>query len=136
MPMLKSHTHSQFAKANASPKIAKEYVQPTLTFQLNNQHLKTKQNVKSTTYNNVYKTQLLEAFREVFVYLESTPNFLFGYIQKRKLNIKIKNSARAISEKLAFIYTLRFIHKTVVKHFEKNYRHIIIKLSTVQLRTE
>ena len=51
-----SHTHSQFATANATPKIAKEYVLPTLTFELNNKHRKTKQNVKSTTYNNVYKT--------------------------------------------------------------------------------
>lgn len=37
-------------------KIAKEYVSPTLTFELNNKHRKTKQKVKSTTYNNVYKT--------------------------------------------------------------------------------
>ncbi|QTD38783.1 hypothetical protein JL193_05820 [Polaribacter batillariae] len=48
-----SHTHSQFATANATPKIAKEYVLPTLTFELNNKHRKTKQNVKSTTYNKV-----------------------------------------------------------------------------------
>jgi len=33
-----SHTHSQFAKANATPKIAKEYVLPTLTFELNKKH--------------------------------------------------------------------------------------------------
>ena len=51
-----SHTHSQFATANATPKIAKEYVLPTLTFELNNKHRKTKQNVKSTMHNNVYKT--------------------------------------------------------------------------------
>ena len=37
-----SHTHSQFATANATPKIAKEYVLPTLTFELNNKHRKTK----------------------------------------------------------------------------------------------
>jgi hypothetical protein len=42
-----SHTHSQFASANATPKIAKEYVLPTLTFELNNKHRKTKQNVKA-----------------------------------------------------------------------------------------
>jgi flagellar basal body-associated protein FliL len=51
-----SHTHSQFATAKATPKIAKEYVLPTLTFELNNKHQKTKLNKKSTTYNNVYKT--------------------------------------------------------------------------------
>ena len=31
-----SHTHSQFASANATPKIAKEYVLPTHTFELTN----------------------------------------------------------------------------------------------------
>nr|AOE12688.1 hypothetical protein [uncultured bacterium] len=41
-----SHTHLQFATANATPKIAKEYVLPTLTFELNNKHRKTKLNVK------------------------------------------------------------------------------------------
>ena len=41
-----SHTHSQFATANATPKIAKEYVLPTLKFELNNKQRKTKQNVK------------------------------------------------------------------------------------------
>jgi hypothetical protein len=30
----KSHTHLQFATANATPKIAKEYVSPTLTSEL------------------------------------------------------------------------------------------------------
>lgn len=54
------------------------------------------------------------------MYLQSTPNFIFGYIYKRKLNIKIKNSARAKSEKLASIYTLRFIHKTVVHNYENS----------------
>ena len=53
------------------------------------------------------------------MYLQSTQNFLFGYIYKRKLNIKIKNSALAKSEKLAFIYTLRFIHKTVTYNLKK-----------------
>jgi hypothetical protein len=53
------------------------------------------------------------------VYLESTPTFLFSYIYKRKLNIKIKNSARDKSEKLVFIYTLRFIHKTVVQNITR-----------------
>lgn len=48
-----SHTHLQLATATATPKIAKKYVLPTLTFELNNKHRKTKQNVKSTTYNNV-----------------------------------------------------------------------------------
>jgi hypothetical protein len=33
-----------------------------------------------------------------------------------KIKTKYKNSARAKSEKLAFIYTLRFIHKTVSVH--------------------
>ena len=51
-----SHTHSQFASTNATPKIAKEYVLPTLTFELNYIHPKTKLNVKSTMHNNVYKT--------------------------------------------------------------------------------
>jgi len=32
--------------------------------------------------------------------------FYLGYIYKRKLNVKIKNSACAKSEKLAFIYAL------------------------------
>ncbi|WP_162843322.1 hypothetical protein [Ichthyenterobacterium magnum] len=51
-----SHTHSQFAKANATPKIAKEYVLPTLNLELNNKHRKDKLNGKSTMHNNVYKT--------------------------------------------------------------------------------
>ena len=51
-----SHTHLQFSPANATPKIAKEYVLPTLNFELNNKHRKTKLNVKSTMHNNVYKT--------------------------------------------------------------------------------
>jgi hypothetical protein len=38
------------------PKTAKEYVSPTLNSELNNKHRKTKQNVKSTMHNNVYKT--------------------------------------------------------------------------------
>jgi len=38
----KSHTHSQFATANATPKIAKEYVLPTLKFELNNKHCKSR----------------------------------------------------------------------------------------------
>jgi len=46
-----SHTHSQFATAKATPKIAKEYVLPTLNLELNNKHRKTKQNVKSTMHN-------------------------------------------------------------------------------------
>ncbi len=36
------HTHSQFVTANAAAKIAKEYVLPTFTFELNNKHRKTK----------------------------------------------------------------------------------------------
>ncbi|HEA28854.1 MAG TPA: hypothetical protein ENH91_02485 [Leeuwenhoekiella sp.] len=51
-----SHTHSQFAPANAAPKIAKEYALPTLISELKNKHQKTKLNVKSTMHNNVYKT--------------------------------------------------------------------------------
>ncbi len=43
-------------KANATPKIVKEYVWPTLTFELNNIHPKTKLNVKSTMHNKVCKT--------------------------------------------------------------------------------
>ena len=43
----KSHTHLQFATANATPKIAKEYVWPTHTFELNNKHRKTKQDAKT-----------------------------------------------------------------------------------------
>ncbi|WP_397363848.1 hypothetical protein [Olleya sp. R77988] len=34
MPTLKSHTHLQFAPANATPKITKEYVLPTHTLEL------------------------------------------------------------------------------------------------------
>jgi hypothetical protein len=52
----KSHTHLQFAPADTRVKIAKEYVLPTHTFELNKKHRKTKLNEKSTTYNNVYKT--------------------------------------------------------------------------------
>jgi len=33
-----------------------------------------------------------------------------------KLKTKYKNSALCLSEKLVSFYTLRFIHKTVVKH--------------------
>ncbi len=44
--------------------------------------------------------------------------FIWLYL-KRKLNIKIKNSARAKSEKLVSFYTLRFIHKTVTQHLTK-----------------
>ena len=50
-----SHTHSQFASANATPKIAKEYVLPTL----NPNKKETSENQaerKSTMHNNVYKT--------------------------------------------------------------------------------
>lgn len=45
-----SHTHLQFALANATSKIVKEYVLSKLTFELNNKHRKTKRNLKSTTY--------------------------------------------------------------------------------------
>ena len=48
-----SHTHSQFASAKVRPKIAKEYVLPTPTFELNNKQRKTKLNGKSTMHNNV-----------------------------------------------------------------------------------
>ena len=34
MPTLKSHTHLQFAPASATPKIAKEYVLPSLNLEL------------------------------------------------------------------------------------------------------
>ena len=44
----------QFAPANAKPKIAKEYVLPTLTSELNNKHRKTNQNVKHYTQQRVY----------------------------------------------------------------------------------
>jgi len=54
MPTLKSHTHLQFASANTTSKIAKEYVLPTLNYDLNNKHRKTKPNAKSTMHNNVY----------------------------------------------------------------------------------
>lgn len=37
--------------------------------------------------------------QKVCTFLQKPPNFLFGYIHKRKLNIEIKNSARAKSEK-------------------------------------
>jgi hypothetical protein len=53
MPTLKSHTHLQFAQAKATPKIAKEYVLPSLTFELNNKHRKTKLKGKSTMHNKV-----------------------------------------------------------------------------------
>ena len=55
MPTLKAiHIYSRYSQHNT--KTVKEYVLPTLTFELNNKHRKTKLNVKSTTYNNVYKT--------------------------------------------------------------------------------
>ncbi|WP_159286767.1 hypothetical protein [Tenacibaculum maritimum] len=47
---------NRIQKANATPKIAKEYVSPTLTSELNKKHRKIKQNMKSTMHHNVYKT--------------------------------------------------------------------------------
>ena len=41
----KGHTHLLFAPADTRAKIAKEYVLPTHTFELNNKHRKTKLNV-------------------------------------------------------------------------------------------
>lgn len=55
-----SHTHSQFATANATPKIAKEYVLPTHTFELNNKIRKlsrTEKTLAKTKYSG--KKQLL-----------------------------------------------------------------------------
>ncbi len=67
----------------------------------------------------MHKTQILKALREVFAYSQSTSSFLFGYIYKRKLNIKIKISTRAKPEKLALIYTLRFIPNDVMCNAQK-----------------
>jgi hypothetical protein len=50
-----SHTHLQFAPVNATPKIAKEYVLPTLNSELNKKHRKARR-TQSTIHNNVYKT--------------------------------------------------------------------------------
>ena len=57
--------------------------------------LKTNQNGIKPVGNTVYKTQLLQAFREVFAYLLSPPNFYFCIFRKLKINRKNKNSARA-----------------------------------------
>jgi len=84
----------RFATANSTPKIAKEYVLPTHTFELNKKHRKTKQNVKSTMHNNVYKTQLIQAFREAFTSLLSSSNFYFCIFRNSKINRKNKNLAR------------------------------------------
>ena len=46
MPYAKSHTHLQFATANATPKIAKEYVFANATNRTEN---------KVRKHNNVYK---------------------------------------------------------------------------------
>jgi hypothetical protein len=54
-PTLKAIHISSRASQRAT-KTVKEYVLPTHTSELNNKHLKTKQNVKSTMHNNVYKT--------------------------------------------------------------------------------
>jgi hypothetical protein len=55
MPTLKAiHIYSRYSQRTT--KTEKEYVLPTLTFELNNKHRKTKLNVKSTMHNNVYKT--------------------------------------------------------------------------------
>ena len=69
-----SHTHLQFATANATPKIAKEYVLPTLTFKLKKKHRKTKQNVESqqvTMYKNnsglIAKTKVSK-YKKKFVF--------------------------------------------------------------------
>jgi hypothetical protein len=53
MPELKAIHICNSLQPKRKPKIAKEYVLPMLTFELNNKHRKTKQNVKSTTYNKV-----------------------------------------------------------------------------------
>lgn len=53
MPTLKAIHIRNSLQPTRKPKIAKEYVVPTLTFELNNKHRKTKQNVKSTTCNRV-----------------------------------------------------------------------------------
>ena len=45
--MSKSHTHLQFAPANATPIIAKEYVLAKAQLELNKKHLKTKLNEKA-----------------------------------------------------------------------------------------
>ncbi len=50
-----SHTHFQSHHPRFAQTV-KEYVLPTLAFELNNKDRKTKQNVKSTMHNNVYKT--------------------------------------------------------------------------------
>ncbi len=70
----KSHTHSQFATANASPKTAKEYVLPTLTSELNNKHWKTKLNGKAlcTTTCIAHCYHLLNRSKGVF---GKSPNF-------------------------------------------------------------
>ena len=50
--------------------------------------------------------------------LAKTAKFLNLAFKIDKLKTKYKNSARAKSEKLATIYTLRFIHKTVAINIE------------------
>ena len=55
MPTLKAiHIYSRYSQH--ATKTVKEYVSPTLTFELNNKHRKTKLDVISTMHNNVYKT--------------------------------------------------------------------------------
>jgi hypothetical protein len=44
------------------------------------------------------KNKAESAKSKACAYLQSTPNFLFGYIYKRKLNIKIKNMAKCKPE--------------------------------------
>jgi hypothetical protein len=93
LPTLKAiHIYSR--SSHRTTKTVKEYVLPTLNLELNNKHRKTKQNVKSTMHNNVYKTLLLQAFREVFASLLSPPNFYFCIFKKLKINRKNKNLAR------------------------------------------
>jgi hypothetical protein len=54
MPELKAIHICNSRQPPHKPKIAKEYVLPTLKSGLNNKHRKIKLNEKSTTYNTVY----------------------------------------------------------------------------------
>jgi hypothetical protein len=56
MPTLKAIHICNSLQPTHRPKIAKEYVLPSLNSELNNNYRKTKLNVKRTMHNNVYKT--------------------------------------------------------------------------------
>tara|TARA_R110002033_G_scaffold95327_1_gene144422 strand:+ start:8416 stop:8601 length:186 start_codon:yes stop_codon:yes gene_type:complete len=55
-PTLKAIHIRNSLQPQHKPKIAKEYVSPTLTLELNNKHSKNQAESESTMHNNVYKT--------------------------------------------------------------------------------